>query len=140
MLNENLSPAEIKARTPELLSHMIASPTIDSRFMSSTLKKRTIINKQYNNFLQNIAGNNTEQKSSILSLKNNEFKEIKIQNKKFEEDNKLNNEKNFEYFGNTNISPLINNFTFNKYSESTYDNSSYSPSIEEDMELLIKKM
>ena len=132
MLNENLS--EIKSRTPEFLSHMIASPTIDSHFMSSTLKKRTIINKQNNSFLQSIKGNNTEQKISILSLKNDEFKEIEIQNKKFEEENKLNSEKNLEYFGNINTSP--NNFIFNKYNESTYDNSSSSPSLEEDMELL----
>ena len=47
MLNENLSPAEIKARTPEILSHMIASPTLDSHIMSSTLKKeQLLINKK----------------------------------------------------------------------------------------------
>ena len=123
ILNENLSPVEIKARTPEILSHMIASPTLDSHIMSSTLIKRTIINKQNNNILQCIAGNNTEQKSSIISLKNDEFKEIEIQNKKFKKEN-------------IDISPQLNNISFNKYSESTYDNSSLSHSEEEDVELL----
>ena len=141
MLKEKLSPVEIETRTPKALSHMIASPTIDSRFMSPNLKKRTVHNKQHKMLLQYAEGKNTDIKKSIFSRKNYDFKEIKEidnQNKQLEKENIPTRKigKNLEYLED--ITPPTSNFILNKHSENLIDNSLMAQSKEEkDAELLI---
>ena len=142
VLNEKLSPEEIKIRTPKALSYMIASPSMDSRFMSPDLKKRTIINKKHNILLQYTVSNNTEQKKFNFSRKNKEFeenKEIDIKNKKLEKENKPIRKygKNLKYL--IDIIPTTNDFTLNKHSENMNDDFLSIPYMEEeeDRELLI---
>ena len=141
MLNEKLSPEEIKIRTPKSLSYMIASPSIDSSFMNPKLKKRTIINKQHSKLFKYINGNNIEQKKFIFSRKNKEFeenKETEIYNKKLEIENKPIRKygKNLKYL--IDITPNIGNFTLNKFSENANDDILSTLYMEEeDIELLI---
>ena len=141
-LNEKLSSGQIKIRTPNVLSHMIASPTMDSRFVSPNLKKRALINKQHkkhNILLQYAVGNNKEQKETIFSRKNKE--KIDIENKESDKENIPTRKiaKNLKYL--VDITPQTNTFTLNKYNENINNNCLTTPNIDEkeddDEELLI---
>ena len=141
MLSEKLSPLEIKARTPKNISHMIASPTMDSRFISTNLKKRTIINlqhnKQNNNLLQYIEENNIIQNKSSFFRKNKEFEEDNennIKNKELEKENKRTRKIGRNLENIENITPTTSIFTLNKHSENTNDNSLIKPDMEEEEE------
>ena len=141
MLNEKISPIEIKERTPKILSHMIASPTIDSRFMSSNLKKRTIFNQQqnklHNKLYQYTIENNTEKKKSTFFKKNKEIienKEVDIQNKELEKEKKRTRKIGKKLKNLENIIPPTNIFTLNKYNEKINSNSLPSSNMEEEDE------
>ena len=137
MLKEKLSPIEIETRTPKILSHMIASPSVDSRFMSPNLQKRALHNKQHNMLMQYAAGNNTEQKKSSFCRKdkennyNNQTKELEKENLPTRKIGK--NLENLE-----DVSPCINNFTFNKHSDNQNDNTLSSQNKEEEDPELLK--
>ena len=137
MLKENLSPVEIETRTPKALSHMIASPSINSSFMSPNLKKRTLFNKQHNSFSQFAEGNNTDQKRSLFSLFTDNFKPADIKNKELDKEN-IPTRKIGKYLENLeDRSPITNIFTFNKHCENTNDGSLLQNKEEDDPELLI---
>ena len=132
-LSEKLSPLEIKVRTPKALSHKIASPTVDSRFMSPNIKKRTLFYKNRNILSQYATENNTEHKKSSFFKKNEELKEITkndIQNKEFEKDNKPSRKigKNLRYL--IDLTPSTDTFTLNNHNENIDDNYLSVPNIE----------
>ena len=132
MKKEKLTPEEKINRTPKIISHMIASPSMNSRFISPNLKKKASINIKNNMLLKYAA--NTEQKNSLFSKKNKEINKFDIQNKNLEKENEQTKiiRKNLENLED--ISTPTNNFTFNKYNEK---NSFLIPNKKKEKEELI---
>ena len=134
MLNEKVSPIEIEARTPKTLFYMIASPSMNSRFISPELKKRASVHKQHNKLLLYAAQNNKELRKSSFSRKSKlirEVEEVDIEKKEYKQIKR--NGKNLEHIQD--ISLLNSPFTLNKRSKNK--NNSLSPNKQEDEGLLI---
>ena len=127
-LNEKLTAEQKAMRTPKLISQKIASPSVTNRFISPTLKKKTLANNPAKNILSLYAGTTDggeqlkkqgfkrDQKKSEFSLKLKALRE--------EEKPELNPEQNIplrrrriDLSQLEDKTPQLAPFTFSKYED-----------------------
>ena len=127
-LNEKLTAEQKALRTPKLMSQKIASPSVTNRFISPTLKKKTLANNNVKNILSLYAGTSdvTDQlkKSGFKKdQKKNDFS-LKLKALREEEKSELNPEQNIplrrkriDLSQLEDKTPQLAPFTFSKYED-----------------------
>ena len=127
-LNEKLTAEQKAMRTPKLISQKIASPSVTNRFISPTLKKKTLANNPAKNILSlyagtSEAGNQVKKQGFKRDQKKNEFS-LKLKALREEEKPELNPEQNIplrrkriDLSQLEDKTPQLAPFTFSKYED-----------------------